>query len=200
MSRFSEKQYTRHALIAMSLYIAFMLLAWPLVRTTTSLPFKVFLSLVAVVPMLYVVALMFRRIRESDELEQRMHLVALSVATAVVGVLSLIGGFLNAAGVLKLDGTVLIWVFPILMLSYGLSRWWVGRRYGVEASCDEDSIVPRYVWLLLGGGIAIATAWFARHSLDDLRQGVLWGLGVGMFVGGLLNGVLRWRRGRQAHD
>jgi hypothetical protein len=200
MSRFSERQYTRRVLIAMSLYMAFMLLAWPLVRTTTSLPFKIVLSCVAVVPMLYTIGLLVRRIRESDELEQRLHLVGLGVATAVSGVLSLFGGFLSAAGVLKLDGTILIWVFPIIVFSYSTSRWWVSRRYGAEAVCDEDAVVPRFVWLMVSGCVGLATAWFARHSLDDMSEGVLWGASTSIFVGGMVGGILRWQRRRQPHD
>jgi hypothetical protein len=200
MSRLSEKQYTRRAMVAMALYTAFMLLAWPLVRTTTSVPLKVCLALAPVVPMLYVISLMFRRIRDSDELEQRMHLVGLGVATAVLGTLSLIAGFLSAAGILKLDGTVLIWVFPVTVICYGITRWWVSRRYGADAACDDDAAVPRYVWFLLGGCIGLATAWFSRHSLDDMSEGFLCGAGAGFLGMGLINGITRWQRRRQVHD
>jgi hypothetical protein len=200
MSRFSGKQYTPRVLIAMTIYMAFMLLAWPLVRTTTSVPLKVCLSIAAVVPMLYVISLMFRRIRESDELEQRMHLIGLGVATAVLTGLSLIGGFLSAARVLQLDGTVLIWVFPVIVFSYGITRWAVSRRYGAEATCDENAVVPRYVWFLLGGCAGLAMAWFSRHSLDDMREGFLCGAGAGFLAVGLIGAVLRWQRRGQPHD
>jgi amino acid transporter len=200
MPRFSEKQYTRHVLVAMTLYMAFMLLAWPMVHTVTSVALKVCLALVPVVPMMYVIALMFRRIRESDELEQRMHLVGLGVATAVLGVLSLIGGFLSAAGVLKLDGTVLIWVFPVTMIGYGVSRWWVSRRYGADGACDDNAKVPRYVWFLLGGVVAFCNAWFARHRLDDMSEGFLCGAGASFLMIGIALGFARWQRRRQAHD
>jgi hypothetical protein len=200
MSRLSEKQYTSRVLVAMVFYTGFMLLAWPLVRTTTSVPLKVCLALAPVVPMLYVIGLMFRRIRESDELEQRMHLVGLGVATALVGALSLIGGFLSAAGLLKLDGSVLIWVFPITVICYGFTRWWVSRRYGAEAACDDDAAVPRYIWFLLGGCIGLAMAWFCRHSLDDTSLGFLCGAGAGFLCMGLAGGFARWQRRRQSHD
>jgi hypothetical protein len=200
MSGLSQKQYTRHVLIAMAIYTGFMLLAWPLVRTMASFPWKVCLALVPVVPMLYVISLMFRRIRDSDELEQRMHLVGLGVATAVLGTLSLIGGFLSAAGVLRLDGTVLIWVFPVTMICYGVTRWWVSRGYGADTACDDTATVPRYVWFLFGGCMGLATAWFARHSLDDMSEGFLCGAGVGFLGMGLVSGITRWQRRRQSHD
>jgi hypothetical protein len=199
MSGFSQKKYEGRVLVAMALYTSFMLLAWPLVRTTTSFPWKVCLALVPVVPMLYVISLMFRRIRDSDELEQRMHLVGLGVATAVIGMLSLVGGFLSAAGVLKLDGTVLIWVFPITMICYGVTRWWVSRRYGADVACDDDASVPRYVWFLLGGCTGLAIAWFSRHSLDDMSEGVLSGMSIAFLGLGLAVGIARWLRRRQPH-
>ena len=57
-------------------------------------------------------------------------MVALGLATGAVAVLSLVGGFLCAAGVLALGGDILLWVFPALCVSYGLARAWLGRRYG----------------------------------------------------------------------
>ncbi|GAB2562998.1 hypothetical protein ISP15_05780 [Dyella jejuensis] len=199
MSRLSEKQYTPRVLVAMMFYTGLMLLAWPLVRTMASVPLKVCLALAPVVPMLYVISLMARRIRDSDELEQRLHLVGLGVATAVLGALSLIGGFLSAAGILKLDGAVLIWVFPVTVICYGMTRWRLARGYGVNAACDDDAAVPRYVWLLLGGCIGLATAWFSRHSLDDVRVGFLCGTGAGLLGAGLAGGIARWQRRRQSH-
>lgn len=200
MTRFSEKQYKPRVLIAMALYVGFMLLAWPLVRTTTSTPLKICLALVPVVPMLYVIGLMFRRVRESDELEQRTHLVGLGIATAVVGSLSLIGAFLSAAGVITLDGSELMFVFPITVFCYGITRWWVSRRYGAESSCDDDARVPRYVWFLVTGVIALVAAWLFRPTLDGMREGFLYGAGVGFIGPGLAMAVLRWRRHGQSHE
>ena len=59
-----------------------------------------------------------------------MHLIALSVATCIVSALSLVGVFLSASHVVSFDGDILIWVFPVLCLIYGVTRWYVGRRYG----------------------------------------------------------------------
>ena len=106
MPRFQYKHYQRRLMLAMTGYVGFMLLVWPLARTVTSLPLKVLLALAPVLPMFYVIWLMARRIRDSDELEQRTHLIALGVATAAVGALSLVGGFLASAQVVQLDGSI----------------------------------------------------------------------------------------------
>lgn len=200
MSRLSQKQYEWRVLAAMGLYTACMLLEWPLVRTVVGLPLKCLLALVPVVPMVYVIALMARRIRASDELEQRTHLIALGIATAVVGALSLVGGFLSIANVLKLDGSILIWMFPALMFCYGMARWRVGRRYGGDMFCEGESGMAKYVRLALVGVVLLAAAWLCRSTLDALRLGFLCGAGMGLVGLGVVLAVAQRRRRRQAGE
>ena len=97
MSRFSSNRYNRRVMVAMALYTAFMLLVWPLIQTVHSVPLKVLLAIAPLIPMVYVIALMGQRIRDSDELQQRTHLIGLGMATGVIAVLSLLGGFLAIA-------------------------------------------------------------------------------------------------------
>lgn len=130
MSRYTEKQYRRHMFSVMAIYVALMLLEWPHVRSVSSLPWKIAMALAPAIPVIIVIWLMAKRLMHSDELEQRLHLMALSVATGMICALTLIGGFLCAAGVIALDGDILIWVAPILSLIYGATHVWLRRRYG----------------------------------------------------------------------
>ena len=130
MSRYTEKQYRRHMFLIMTIYVALMLLEWPQVRHVSSMPWKIALALAPPIPIIVVIWLMARRVMHSDELEQRLHLMALSVATGMICALTLIGGFLCAVGVLALDGDILIWVAPVLSIIYGVTHLWLGRRYG----------------------------------------------------------------------
>jgi len=155
--------------------------------------------------MLYVIALMAARIRDSDELEQRTHLLALGAATAVVGAVSLIGGFLAASRVLALDGSILIWVFPLLMFSYGAARWWVAtRHYGGEFDCEDARRMPRWQRMLLVAmlmGFIALVMWY-RHRRDPFALGLFAGLGVALAAAALMS-VWRQRRRRLAqgaHD
>jgi hypothetical protein len=122
--------YRRNVLLAMLVYVAVVVLVWPLARTTPAVPLKALLALAPVVPMSVALWIIARHIMRSDELQQRVHLVAMSVATGVVSVASLAGGFLCASGVIALDGDVLIWVMPALAFVYGVTHLIVGRRYG----------------------------------------------------------------------
>jgi RsiW-degrading membrane proteinase PrsW (M82 family) len=130
MPRYTEKQYRKQVLLLMAVYVAIMFLVWPHIRNASSLSWKVAVSLAAATPVIVVIWLMAKRVMHSDELQQRLHLTALSVATGMTCSLTLVGGFLCAAGVLTFYGDVLIYVAPALSLFYGLTRWWLGRRYG----------------------------------------------------------------------
>lgn len=154
MTRMNNRRYEQQVMLAMTAYMAVLFGANALVRATMGLPLKVVLALLPVLPVLYVIALMWRRIQDSDELEQRTHLVALGVATALVSAASLVGGFLSASGVLPLRGEVLIWVFPALMACYGTAYRLVARRYGVESVCAEEGSVW-LPWYFAGTGVVI---------------------------------------------
>lgn len=194
MSRFPERDYRRQLSIAMVIYMAAMLLVWPLSRTATSVPLKVLLAVVPVLPMLFVIGLLARRIGASDEFEQRVHLVALGASTALLGALSLVGGFLAAAGVLRLDGSILIWVFPVTMLGYGVARWWLlVRHYGGSAGCEGTPMGWQLLLLAVLALMVLGVAWW-RGRLDDFGAGLLVGLLPGVLV---VLAILVWRRLRR---
>ena len=130
MSRYTRKQHQTQILAVTTVYLILMFAEWPHVRSVSSLPWKIALALVPVAPILVTIWLIAKRVMHSDELEQRLHLLALSIATAFICALTLVGGFLTAAGVLELGGDVLIWVAPVLSFVYGVVHLWLGRRYG----------------------------------------------------------------------
>lgn len=191
MPRPDNKRYQRQSALAMLIYTALLLAGAPLLHFSTSLVWRVPLAVAPVLPMLYVITLMGRRIRDSDELEQRTHLIALGVSTALVSGLSMIGGFLSAGGVLHLGGGILIWVFPVLMLGYALAQKWVARRYGVEDVCTEEGSAWLPVYFALSGlimGCFAWDAWWHRRVMDAL---------VFVALAVLFAGMAAWARMRQ---
>ena len=113
MARIQHKSFQRNFMLAMAAYLIVVLLVWPLARTVASLPLKVLCALAPMVPLVVAIGIMARRILHSDELEQRTHLVGLSVASVVVAVFSMVGGFLATAKLLSLDtcANLLLWIF-----------------------------------------------------------------------------------------
>jgi hypothetical protein len=198
MTRLSNKSYQWQTLLSMSVYVALLLLVWPLASTVDGWVAKGLLALAPVLPMLYLFALMARRIRESDELEQRMHLVALGVATMLAASLSLVGGFLAASHVLAIDGSILIWVFPLMMAGYGITRSLLVRRYGGDMfACAGDSGIPGYVRALLVAALMAMVAVFAYVKKDDQSWGVFAGMAAASLVLGGIQ-LLRRRRRKSA--
>ena len=185
----------------MTIYVALLLLVWPLARDADTAWLKVVCALAPVIPVLYVIALMARKILHSDELEQRTHLIGLGVATAVVSVFSLIGGFLAAAKVLSADvsALILLWVFPLLVATYSGVRGWVARRYGGDG-CDEDgwSTSTRFLMAAVLLGAVAVYAEFIRH--DDYLAGIAAGMASTFVVVALFRGWREWSKQRQARE
>lgn len=180
-------------------YVGAMVLVWPLARTTPELWLKILLAAAPALPMLYVISLLARKVAQSDEFEQRVHLVALGVASAVLAALSLVGGLLAAAGAVPLDGSILIWVFPLMMVTYSLTRWWViTRRYGGSTECEQAtwSLPMRLLLVAALMGVVLLAAWW-RGRLDDLGAGLLAGLGGTSLLLAAIESVRRWRRVRR---
>ncbi|MGA9334634.1 MAG: hypothetical protein WBV39_10195 [Rudaea sp.] len=204
MTRIQNKGYQRNFMLAMAAYLIVVLLVWPLARTTLSLPLKVLYALAPILPLGFAIWFMARRIFFSDELEQRTHLVGLGVASVVVALFSLVGGFLATAKLLSLEAcaNLLLWIFPVLMMSYGLARWWVARHYGIDAGCsDEDEAFPAYLRLLSAAGLlAICAVWGYFKSIDGFHLGLLSGMCAGLATAGALMGLLRWRRRRASQQ
>lgn len=196
MSRLNQALYEQRTMAAIGVYVAVLLLVLPLVRTASSMPFKALLAVAPALPMLYVIWLMARRIRDSDELEQRMHLVALGAATAVVAACSLVGGFLAIAQVLPLDGSILIWVFPLMMFCYGTTRWWLARRYGGDLSCD--GLMPMHRRLAIIAVLMTAVGIFTYLRRDALDAGIFIGMAAGLALLAVARFVTRRQQRRKA--
>jgi hypothetical protein len=128
MARVSKGRYNLQVLAIMAVYVVLMLFEWPLVGRTEGLALRTLLALLPTLPVVAVIVLAARMVMRGDELEQRMHLVALSVAVGVVSVASIVGGFLAIAKVWTVGGDVLFWVFPVLCVVYGITRIVLVRR------------------------------------------------------------------------
>jgi hypothetical protein len=128
MARVSKGKYNLQVALIMLVYVALMLFEWPLVAKTDGLALRTLLALLPTLPVVVVIGLMARLVMRCDELEQRMHLIALSIAVGVVSAASIIGAFLAIARVWQVGGDVLVWVFPALCLVYGVTRVALVRR------------------------------------------------------------------------
>jgi len=198
LSRSIHQRYQREFWPAMAAYMAIMFLLWPLLPRVHNELLKIALAVLPVVPVLFVVRAMVRLVLGSDELEQRIHLIGLAIAATVVSTLSLAGGFLAAADVIKLDGAILIWVWPILVVVYAAGRGWASRRYGGDVMCNNG---VAWHWRLLLAALGFAgIAGLGRHQLLDYQLGMLCGLSAALAGWALVLAVLHWRKRHGGHE
>ena len=134
MPRSTVSRHRRRVFALMLVYIGLMYFLWPHVRTTTSVPLKALLVMLPIVPMGAALWLIAMDVIHSDELQQRVHLIALAVASGFTSTATFAAGILCAAGVLALGGDDLMFVLPVMALVYAGTNWLVGRRYG-RAGC-----------------------------------------------------------------
>lgn len=124
----AERRFMVEFSIAMAVYFVLVMFVWTQARHMEAGVLRFLVGLSPALPVAWLVLASTRMILGSDELMQRTHLQALSLATGVVSVLAMALGFLDAATVIDLDGSILLWVFPVVAWTYGAVRWWLVRR------------------------------------------------------------------------
>lgn len=198
MARLTHRAYDRRIMLAMTVYVAVLLCVWPLAKATGDALPKIGYALAPVPPLFYVIWLMARKILGSDELEQRTHLIGIGVAAGVVSVVGIVSGFLAAAGAMTLEATsvVLMWIFPLMMLTYGAARGYAARQYGGGA-CDEDERMPTFLRLLWAATLlALAAAYIYFNQGRQDAAGTMLGMASALAAGAIFFAVRRWLRRR----
>lgn len=129
--RAAQRRYMREFFPAMAGYVLLVFGSVLLLKHVHVVPLKVVIVLLPVLPVVFVVRAMVRLVLASDELERRLQLEAISIASMSVGLLSFAAAFLHGAGLLPIENG-LMWVLPGLFAAYGIANWWVRRRYRDE--------------------------------------------------------------------
>jgi hypothetical protein len=124
------RRYQREVLLGMSAYVILLFVSLSLLKHAEGTLLRAALALLPVPPIGLVLRAMVRFIRSTDEMQQRIELESVSIASAVVAMAYLTGGFLQLAKVIDVPaGAAMIWVFPALCGLYGLAKTVVSARY-----------------------------------------------------------------------
>lgn len=129
--RTAQRRYVREFFPAMAAYVLLLFASLWMLKHVHAVPLRVLIVLLPVVPVVFVVRAMVRLVLASDELERRLQLEAISIASMSVGLLSFAAAFLRGAGLLPIDNALML-VLPALFAAYGISSWWVRRRFRGE--------------------------------------------------------------------
>ena len=129
--RAEQRRYMRELFPAMAAYVLLLFVSQALLGFVHMLALKALIVLLPIVPVGFVVRSMVRLVMASDELERRLQLEAISIASMTVGLLSFAAAFLRGAGLFPVDNGLML-VLPALFGTYGIAQWWVRRRYRGE--------------------------------------------------------------------
>jgi hypothetical protein len=125
-----RKRYLREFLPAMAGYVVLLFVSLLLLKRVDEPVLRALLALLPVAPIALVMRAIIRYIRDADELQRRIELEAVSISTALVSLLYMSGGFLQAARVIDVPASAaMIWVFPLVCLCYGVAKAIVSRRF-----------------------------------------------------------------------
>ena len=126
-----RRRYLREFLPPMLAYVVAVMVSVLLLKRVDEPALRALVALLPVPPVALAMRAIMRHIRDADELQRRIELEAVSIATALVSLLYLAGGFLQIAKVIDIpSGQAMIWVFPLVCLAYGIAKAAVSRRYG----------------------------------------------------------------------
>ena len=126
-----QQRYSREFLPAMTAYVLVLPVSILLLKNVEmSIGLRAATALLPVVPMALVLRAFIRFVRRVDEMQQRIELEAVSIATVVVSLAWMAGGLLQSAKVINISGAMaMLWVFPVICLVYGIAKAIVFRRY-----------------------------------------------------------------------
>ena len=125
-----RRRYLREILPAMSAYIAAVFVSVWLLKRVDAPALRALIALLPVPAIALAMRAIVHRIRDADELQRRIEVEAVSLAAAFVSLGYLAAGFLQRAKVIDVPASAaMIWVFPLVCLSFGVAKVVLGRRY-----------------------------------------------------------------------
>lgn len=87
---------------------------------------RILISLLPVVPIAYLMHIVFKNIELLDELQQKVQLQAFAMTFAIVGLSTFSYGFLQNEGAPAIP---YVYVFPFMLACWGLTSCVIARRY-----------------------------------------------------------------------
>ena len=121
------KRYAREFMTAMTAYVFTLIVSISILQRFEFAKFwQILISLIPAVPVVFVVVAMIRALKDSDELQQRVQLLATSFAAALTGLITFTYGFLENVGFPKFPTFL---VFPMMIMIWGISLGYFSRRY-----------------------------------------------------------------------
>jgi len=121
------RRYVKEFLIAMSAYVVILMLSISILnRFELPKVWQIVISLAHALPVAFVIFSIMRLLIDSDELQQRVQLLATSFAAALTGLITFSYGFLENVGFPKFP---IFFIFPLMIVLWGISLAYFSKRY-----------------------------------------------------------------------
>lgn len=121
-----DKVYTRRLVLTLIGYMISLPLSLVLLAAAVDSPLRYGIALLPVAPVIFGLVAFLSYLRSMDELQQRIQLEAFGFSLGCTGLLTFTIGFLENAG---LPQPSLIWVFPTMVIFWGIGQFLARRRY-----------------------------------------------------------------------
>lgn len=127
MNQEVQKRYFKEFGISMGFYVV-LLLASVEILTNVELPKaeQIVVTLIPVIPTIFVVIAVMRALRDSDELQQKIQLQAVTFSAIVTGLITFTYGFLENVGFPHLPS---LFIFPLMLALWGIGAGIFARNY-----------------------------------------------------------------------
>ncbi|HCR72717.1 MAG TPA: hypothetical protein DIW23_14835 [Anaerolineae bacterium] len=121
------KRYFKEFGIAMGTYVVAVIVSTTILNNFEFPKFaQIVITLIPVVPTIFVVVAILRALRESDELQQRIQLQAVTFSAITTGLITFSYGFLENVGFPPFPS---IWILPIMFMLWGISLGYFWKKY-----------------------------------------------------------------------
>jgi len=121
------KRYYKEFGISMGIYVVAVITS-TMVLSNFEFPriAQIIITLIPVIPTIFVVLAIMRALRDSDELQQRIQLQAVTFSAITTGLITFSYGFLENVGFPPFPS---IWILPIMFMLWGISLGYFWKKY-----------------------------------------------------------------------
>jgi len=121
------KRYFKEFGFSMGIYVVAVIVSTTILNNFEFPQFaQIIITLIPVIPTIFVVISILRSLRESDELQQRIQLQAVTFSAITTGLITFSYGFLENIGFPPFPS---IWVLPIMFFLWGISLGYFWKKY-----------------------------------------------------------------------
>lgn len=127
MNQAVQKRYFREFGISMGLYVVLLIASIVVLSNFELSPAaQIAVTLIPVVPTIFVVIAVMRALRDGDELQQKIQLQAVTFSAIVTGLITFSYGFLENVGFPRFPT---LFTFPLLLALWGIGAGIFSRKY-----------------------------------------------------------------------